>query len=549
VVNDRRRARLAAGLVAAAILLAARSSPAHPLGNFSISHYAGIRVEETAIHVRYLIDMAEIPTFQEGQETGITPQAGPASLDGYLTRQAQVLANGLRLELDGRRLRLEAESREAIFPPGAGGLPTMKLGIVYRARLDEPARGRFSSLYYRDDNFPGRAGWKEIVAGAGPGMALAQSSAPENDRSRELADYPTDLLNSPPQDLEAHIVFGASPVARAPAARPAPLRSGVDPGSARGVTIAREALSPRAVATPRTSAHERVGLEANRQATPRSAFTELVSAKELRLGIVLFAVVVAAGLGALHALEPGHGKTVVGAYLVGSRGSAWHAVVLGTIVTASHTAGVYLLGGVTLYASRYVVPERIYPWLGVFSGLTIAVLGLVLVRRRYRGHEHPHSHHHHHAHGGSHDHHHGHSHGHDGDPEGHWHSHAHGGHGHHRHGSDGATPLRELLALGVSGGIVPCPAALVVLLSTIALGRVGFGLLLIVAFSMGLAAVLIAIGLLIVHARRFMARFDGGGTLVTRWLPLTSAAMITLLGVGMAVQALLTAGILPPRLS
>src|SRR5262249_22533021 len=152
--------------------------------------------------------------------------------------------------------------------------------------------------------------------------------------------------------------------------------------------------------------------------------------------------------------------------------------------------GVYLLGAVTLYASRYVVPERLYPWLGALSGLTIAILGFSLFLRRYAGeahvvhshheHEHPHrshdqdSHGHHHWHGG--------------------HSHHHHSHGHHHHvSSGGSVSLRELLALGVTGGIVPCPAALVVLLSAVALRRVGFGLFLIVAFSVGLAAVLIAI--------------------------------------------------------
>ena len=108
--------------------------------------------------------------------------------------------------------------------------------------------------------------------------------------------------------------------------------------------------------------------------------------------------------------------------------------------------------------------------------------------------------------------------------------------------------MRELLALGVTGGIVPCPAALVVLLSAVALQRVGFGLFLIVAFSIGLAAVLIAIGLLMVYARRLMARVEGNGPLITRWLPLTSSATITMLGVAIAAQALMSAGILAIRL-
>jgi nickel/cobalt transporter (NicO) family protein len=292
---------------------------------------------------------------------------------------------------------------------------------------------------------------------------------------------------------------------------------------------------------------QRVRLEANRQMTPRSSFTELVTAPQLGFGIVLVAMAVAIGLGAFHALEPGHGKTIVAAYLVGSRGTAWHALMLGLIVTVTHTAGVYILGAVTLLASRYVLPERLYPWLGVTSGLIIAGLGFVLFLRRYAGanHAHPHAHAHSHAQAHSHayqqtqgfEEKHTHDHGH----------HAHAPQSHPQHMSS-TVSRRELLALGLTGGIVPCPAALVVLLSALSLNRVGFGLLLIVAFSLGLAAVLIAIGILMVYAHRLMAQFQGDGMLMTRWLPLTSATVMTIFGVVIAVQALITAGILQIRL-
>jgi ABC-type nickel/cobalt efflux system permease component RcnA len=227
---------------------------------------------------------------------------------------------------------------------------------------------------------------------------------------------------------------------------------------------------------------------------------------------------------------------------VGARGTARHALVLGLVVTASHTAGVYLLGAVTLYASRHVVPERLYPWLGAASGILIALLGVSLLYRRLvapwlAGSDDAASHDHdgQDAHGAL-------------SPSEHADTHAHGaahahrhGHHHHHHVPDGPVSLRALVALGVSGGIVPCPAALVVLLSAVAIGRIGLGLLLIVGFSVGLAAVLIAIGLVVVHARRLVARLgDTGpdGALVRRWLPLTSAAVITASGVVITVQAL-----------
>ena len=257
--------------------------------------------------------------------------------------------------------------------------------------------------------------------------------------------------------------------------------------------------------------------------TPKNSFTELIATKQLNWSMILFALLVAAALGAFHALEPGHGKTLVAAYLIGSRGTAKHALLLGLIVTASHTAAVYLLGGIVLYASAQVVPEKLYPWLALTSGVMIIVLGIVLFVRRLgvkqAAHHHPdHGHH-------DQDHHH---------HSGHGHHHAHGDSHHHRH----AVSPRELLTLGISGGIVPCPAALVVLLSAVSLQRVGFGLLLIVAFSVGLAAVLIAVGLLMVYARRFMARFQGEGQILTRWLPLTSSAFIVFFGIGLTGQAL-----------
>jgi len=508
---------------------------AHPLGNFSISQYTAIRVGPEAIELRYVVDLAEIPTFQEIQETAIVPEVGHTTLGPYLKRKAETLKEGLRLEVDGRQVELRTESRDAIFPPGVGGLPTMKLGFVYRGTL--PAEtGLRARLRYRDGNYPDRAGWKEIIATAAPGATIANASVPDRDRSGQLSDYPTDLLNSPPQDREASLVFQREPaspvVARTPRTPSAPVAS---PPSEPSRPRSSEPASPTPVPTVESSDPP---LRANRQALPRNALTDLITVHDLGVGVVVFALAAAAVLGAFHALEPGHGKTVVAAYLVGSRGTAQHAVLLGLLVTASHTAGVYLLGAVALYASRYVVPERLYPWLGVFSGLVIAVLGFSLVLRRYAA-----GHHH------DHDHDHGHAHGHDGD-----HHHHHGAgthdhvHHHDHHPGEGPVSLPALVALGVTGGIVPCPAAVVVLLSALSLNRVGFGLLLIVAFSAGLAAVLITIGVLMVYARRAMARFGTDGPLIRRWLPLASSAVITIVGVVITVQSLVAAGILHIKL-
>jgi ABC-type nickel/cobalt efflux system permease component RcnA len=524
-------------LVIAGLLGAPHQSWAHPLGNFSISHYAAMRIESDALRLRYVIDMAEIPTFQELQDTAITPQESDPRLPAYLSQRVDELRAGLTVELNGQQLPLDLEASEVIFPPGAGGLPTLKLGARFRAQLDE-GPNRVNELRYHDANFPGRAGWKEIIATGGEGVALVSSSVPQRDRSHELADYPTDLLNSPPQDLEARLVFvRRSPTPEVAAAR---IPWGGSPGTRQDQFPSSSPLAGEEIGggdmglgevQPRI---DPTRLEVNRQPTPRSSFTELVTTQQLGFGMVLVAMMVSVGLGAFHALEPGHGKTVVAAYLVGSRGTARHAMILGLIVTATHTAGVYILGAVTFFASRYVVPERLYPWLGVMSGLIIAAVGVSLFLRRYAGSSHTPIHHH------------GHSHEHTHSP-GKAHTHVHGHHAHHHH-VPAAISSRELLALGVSGGIVPCPAALVVLLSALSMQRLGFGLLLIVAFSLGLAAVLIAIGILMVCAQRFMRRFQGDGVLISRWLPLTSAAVMAVFGVAIAVQALVSAGIVQIRL-
>ena len=547
-------------LLALCWLLTSSVSFAHPMGNFSISHYSGIRVERGFVEIRYLIDLAEIPTFQEIQQNGLVAKPDNASTRSYVSKQGEILRAGLRLTLNGQPLSLRTESAEFIFPPGAGGLPTMKMAFLYRATIVQPGQtagsaGEFA-LYYRDDNFPSRVGWKEVVATAGSGVTIANASVPATDRSSQLSNYPTDLLNSPPLDVEANVRLRWNEVAGVQqAAGPAPSIAAFS-GAAKSITKAKVTqqnsrqsglsraesveLNPKASISQSTPVPQS-SLRPNTQGTPQSRFTQLMTTTQFGIWFLLGAATIAAGLGALHALEPGHGKTIVAAYLVGSKGTASHAFLLGLIVTASHTASVYALGAVTLYASRYIVPEQLYPWLGAISGLLIAALGSYLFLQRFAGHEIGHSHgpggHHHHHHALDHTHAHEDVHSHDGLEH---------SHDEHSHQGDIRSDVsyRQLLALGITGGIVPCPAALVVLISAVALNRVGFGLFLIVAFSVGLAAVLIAVGILMVYARRFMSRFRSDGLITTRWLPLTSAAVITFLGLAIAVRSLVSGGIL-----
>ncbi len=502
---------------------------AHPMGNFSINHYARITVTKDSVELHYLIDSAEIPTFQEMQQSGFAADPQSSATRAYIARRAEALKKNLILTESGKALELQNKTMEVIFPPGAGGLPTMKVSFIYTARLvrqDNDRDKRSVSLYYRDDNFPSRIGWKEVVAVAGPGVILQRTSVPSTDRSNELSNYPTDLLNSPPHDLEAAINFELPALAaRASASTRLSQLAQLATTSLRKPT-SEFPSSSRTKETNSVAAATPATLRANQQGTPKSRFTELMSPKPFTVWFLFLAAGIAAGLGALHALEPGHGKTIVAAYLVGSRGTARHAVLLGIVVTAAHTAGVYLLGAITLYASRYIVPEQLYPWLGGISGITIAGLGLFILLRNLTGESTEHSHG-------------------DGKTHSHWlfsmfrrpqNSSA----------IDSDQPiagkpsqsisLRELLALGVTGGIVPCPAALVVLLSAFSLHRIGFGFFLITCFSFGLAAVLVVSGLTMVYAKQVISRYQTNRPFM-RYLPLLSSSFMVILGLGIAVSA------------
>lgn len=489
---------------------------AHPMGNFTINHYSGIHLENGSVEVRYFIDMAEIPTFQELQRSGLTGRLDDPKLQEYLSSQGQAFLRGLRITLNGVPVSLNLATQDVIFPVGAGNLPTMKFGFVYRGEIMRDCRSASCQLNYEDTNFADHAGWKEIVIVPGIEVSVSGSTVPKQDRSGELSSYPTDLINSPPQQLKAQANFSfAGSGSRVTGALSAPNKETT--GSVRQSSLAVGDASLRDL--PRAE----VKLKPNQQGTPRSSFTELVGTKEISLGIALLAALISAGLGALHALEPGHGKTIVAAYLVGSRGTGKHALLLGTIVTAAHTAGVYLLGLITIYAQKYILPERIYPFLGVLSGVLIAGMGCYLLLQRYLGAEFSHTHDYTAAAGGELAR----------NPE---------------TQRSRTVSVRQLVVLGITGGIIPCPAALVVLLSAVALHRTVFGLYLIVAFSLGLATVLIGMGMVTVYAGRLMSRLHLEGPFLQKWLPMGSAAMITFLGCGIALRSLTTAGLLHIRI-
>ena len=485
---------------------------AHPLGNFTINRYSRLTLEEGELAVDYIVDMAEIPTFQARTEIDAdgNGEISEAEQAAYLAKQEQELRSGLQLSIDGARLALAPVTREISFPPGQGGLPTMRLSFRFAAAL--PAVRQSQSAEFVDANFPGRLGWREMVVQSGQGWSLLDSTVPSQDLSDGLRTYPTDLLRNPPDQASA--VFHFAP-------------AGIS-DSGKATTNSAISSSPSLLSLV-SSADKRL--------------TDLISAPTLTPGFVLVALLLAFALGGAHALTPGHGKTVVAAYLVGSRGSFRHALFLGLTTTITHTAGVFALGLITLFASRYILPETLFPWLSLMSGLMVVAIGLTLFRGRLRGllgmenrhssgrHHHDDGHSHDHGHDHDHDHHHDHDHGHS--------------HGHVPPGADGdAIAWRGLLTLGISGGLLPCPSALIVLLAAIALGRVVFGIVLIIVFSLGLAGVLTGIGLLMLHAKNLFARapMRVSGRLRLA-LPVLSALFVTLAGAGVTWRALAQVGL------
>lgn len=484
---------------------AAIAATAHPLGNFSVNHYSRLTPSVRGIEIQYVIDLAEIPTFELLRDWGID-RSSP-ELENHAAAQAREWARSLSLRIDGRAVPLSVGKVAVTVSDGAGNLPILRIG----ARIHAAAAP--GSVEYEDRNFEGRAGWKEIVISAGEGAQIESASHGDRDLSHALAEYPPDPALAPPQDLRATFRWSRTAVKTT--------QTVVKP-------IAQPA-SPPAPPTPPVVAQGAAGAVVKNDYLSRLLKGETLSGSAIALGLLI-----AFALGAAHALTPGHGKTVVAAYLVGSRGTMKHAAFLGAVVTLTHTIAVFALGLATLFLFRFVVPEKITQILGVISGLSIVAIGAWMLYRRIRAKNH---HHHHHDHGHHHHHDHGHQHG----PVHHHHDHEHP-HS-HSHVPQGDISWASLLTLAISGGLVPCESALILLLGAIALGRAGLGLILVLAFSLGLASVLIALGVVVLYAKHLLPdNVKAGAGSWGRWVPVGSAAVV--LGVGLLLTAV-SAGFVP----
>jgi ABC-type nickel/cobalt efflux system permease component RcnA len=481
----------AAVLAAAAVLVTPALASAHPLGNFTTNQYTEVVASGDHLYLVGVLDLAEIPTFQAQSDRDRVGRRA------YAKSLASTVRRGLALRVDGSPRQLTELRRSLVFPRGAASLRTTRLEVVLDGGRLAP--GEPVAVGLENRAFSGRIGWKEIVVRAERGAQVVSSTLPAASISDRLRDYPANLLQSPLEITSASVRLEGS---------------------------AAPSLVPQISSNPVSAPERGVG-------AGEGGFASLIARENLSIGFVLVALVLALFWGAAHALTPGHGKAIVAAYLMGTKGRPRDALALGGIVTVTHTIGVFALGITTLALSEFIVPEDLYPWMNLISALLVVAVGVVVLRDRVRaalrrgsaGHDHHGHGHHHDGHGRDHRHHHHH---HEGMTE---EEHA------RAHLPQQGAGTRGLLAVGISGGLLPCPTALVVLLAAISLHRVAFGLVLIVAFSIGLASVISAIGLLAIGARTTFRRmsFDGG---VVRALPAVSALLVFGIGVVMTVRAL-----------
>jgi nickel/cobalt exporter len=520
------------GVTALAGLLAvAAPAAAHPLGNFTVNTASAVVVEPDAVRVDVVVDRAEIPTRQLFPALDDRTGALPSGTEAPAQQLCDDVRDAAALVVDGQPEPLAVTARELVFPPGAAGLRTARLTCGLRTAAPLPDLVGSSVRFDLAPVSPA-AGWRETTA-TGDGVAPEGADVPEESTTGYLREYPEEQLRSPLDVSSATFDVGRG--------------TGVVTGVGGVLGTAPSSALPRGV--------DRL----------TEAFTDLVAREQITAGFAALAVGVAVVLGALHAFAPGHGKTVMAAYLVGGRGSLRDALVIGASVTVTHTLGVLVLGAV-LTVVGLASPEQAYPVLGAVSGVLLMGIGLFLLRSAWRtrravpvpaldqarvlvpagapAHDHVHDHDHAHDHAHDHDHDHDHDHAHDHDHGGLEHSH---GLFRHTHAlPEKGSGLKGLLAVGLAGGMVPSPSALVVLLGGIALGRAWFGFGLVVAYGIGMAAALMATGLLLVRARSRVEAMAARAAssrrvrLATRAgqvLPTATAALVVVVGAGVLLRA------------
>jgi nickel/cobalt transporter (NicO) family protein len=467
---------VALGAIGIVLALPAQSASAHPLGNFSVNQALGLDLYPDRLAVSAIVDLAELPTLQERStvDTNGDGTVSAAESAAYNSRVCHAMASEVALRVDGHRVQWSARPAGFEYRPGSVGLRTSRISCA----LDAPAHlARPATVNIVDGYQADRVGWREITA-AGHGVQIVNPSVPARSVSDSLRSYPHDLLGSPLDQRSARLQVEPGDV---PSAGAAVHMSQGDPLS-RWVAEADRKLE---------------GLVGGH-------LTPLVGA---------LAVLLALALGAAHAALPGHGKTVMAAYIAGRRGRPRDALTVGAIVTLTHTGGVLVLG-LLLTATASLAGEVVLSWLGIASGVLVAAVGVAMLVGVFRSHDHHHAHDHDHDH----DHHHG-----------------------HAHPQRSRRPRRlSLVGMGIAGGLVPSPSALIVLLGAVGLGRTAFGVLLVVAYGVGMAATLTAAGLLLVRLRdRWTSRPRRTLARLAALAPTGTAALVLCVGLGLAGRAAL----------
>ena len=463
---------------------------AHPLGNFTVNQFSRIEIEKSQVKIFQVLDLAEIPTFQATSEidTNKDNSLSPEELNVYVEKITPNYAANLLLSVDGAPVALRPQVNNSALLPGAGNLPTLRIEWILTGDL--PDAGAVNRVRFENKNNAERIGWNEIVVNRTGGINIFDSTAFGTSVTDALKTYPQESLTAPLAERRADFSYTSN--APPPNAKTLQNRDG-------------------RISTP----------------VEKDKFAELINVPEITFSIALFGLLVAFGLGALHAMSPGHGKTVVGAYLVGSRGTIKHAMFLGATVTITHTLGVFALGLITLFASKYILPERLLPYLSFISGLLVLFIGLTLFKERLYTflnwnkksgqdlleddparaleelEKHP--------------------------PLQDGLTHTHGG-STHSHLPPKNVSWRNLLTLGVSGGLLPCPSALVLMLAAISKERIGYGLILTLVFSFGLAATLIGFGMAFLYVGKIFDNPALSDNKLVKALPLFSAFVVTCLG-------------------
>ncbi|WP_231156251.1 nickel transporter [Streptomyces sp. CNZ748] len=523
-----RPAAAGAAVLAAAgalTLVPAAGASAHPLGNFTVNRYDGLVAAPGELRVHHVEDLAEIPATQAG------PDLTRLGRDAWARQRCATAARDSAVRADGRPTELTVRSARVRVNPGQAGLDTLRV----ECRLTAPLpRDRTVAVGFRAAGGESGPGWREVTA-RGDRTTLTASDVPEGSLSARLTRYPERRLTSPPDTRTATLR----------------VRPGGPALAADRTGGTSESDAPAAAVLPRGADRWTRALD------------DLVARRDLTVGLAALALLLAVVLGAMHALAPGHGKTLMAA-TAAARGSGARlrdVLPMAASVTVTHTLGVVALG--LLVTAGSAAAPSVVAWLGIASGVLVTLAGAQLVRRalRRRGHHtHPHPHEHEHPHGHGHEHAHEHGRGHEhahehGRPRPHDHDHPHPhdhshtplthSHGGRTHTHPTAPTLRGTILLGFAGGLVPSPSAVVVLVGAAALGHAWFGLLLVVAYGVGLALTLTAAGYVVVRAgggvSRLLARRPRWtsapwAALVRRSAPLGSACVVLVLGAGLVFR-------------